>query len=492
MKIVADALNITIKYAKQFIISKKQYINLRNKRYLAWPLFFSDETQQFEEAVDVCTSGLGVISASHFLSHNTDRETLSALRDGVSTLLFVRNDDGSWPSKISLVSKDSLSMEGVISDTFFALSALMHVGFLSNTPTFSDLEDPKNSTQLNTLDNRLAIIQQSLRWLLDNRVSQGWGYTSVRYLENPSMKNVLPSYTLPSANSVIIMSEILKEVYTVKPDFCLVTEMQQAIDATVNWFCEIQNKDGGFGIKRGEKSRIGSTARVVIALSQVSVPSELVNQMDTVINKAIKWLLSNYHPTKVKYEDVCEDFSQVIIETINGVSNVYKRSIIHESFLEPLIIDALRLYYEKYLCQSAGPKRKSLFKSFLLINKVCTAIKNAISFIISRQLTEGEFQGAIKSRRSAPNEWYTMYTCCDSICAFDCLLKNRELFIKVQHVTLRNKIFMGVYLVLIAALLIPALISQDPWWLMLLISVVNPIASGLITNTIEKILGSRD
>ena len=60
--------------------------------------------QPKEDAVDVCTSALGIMSSSFFIDENSDEMT-STVREGVSTLLFVRNEDGSWPSKISLVSQ---------------------------------------------------------------------------------------------------------------------------------------------------------------------------------------------------------------------------------------------------------------------------------------------------------------------------------------------------------------------------------------------------
>ena len=95
------------------------------------------------------------------------------------------------------------------------------------------------------------------------------------YLEDRTVQNILPAYTLPSANAVIVISEILEQVKIVNPNFSLSDKMEQAVNETINWICEIQNSDGGFGIKRGEKSRIGNTARIIMALCDIVVHENL-------------------------------------------------------------------------------------------------------------------------------------------------------------------------------------------------------------------------
>ena len=75
-------------------------------------------------------------------------------------------------------------MEGVISDTYFALFALLSINFISNTPLINNIVDPKNNKVLSNLDDRLKIIEKSVQWLLDNRVSQGWGYSLKIFMNN--------------------------------------------------------------------------------------------------------------------------------------------------------------------------------------------------------------------------------------------------------------------------------------------------------------------
>lgn len=343
---------------------------------------------------------------------------------------------------------------------------------------------PQNNTDLSDINARLNIIEASVIWLLENRVNQGWGYTGINYLEDRSFKGTLPAYVTPSLNATLVLSQILEEIKVVKPSFQLVNRMEDAINETINWLCEIQNADGGFGVKRGEKSRVGNTARAIVVLCLVIVPSQIEKKVRLALEKSIKWLLSNYNPKKIQFEDVSEDFSQFIIETADGNPNAYKRSIIHESFLEPLVIDALRLYHKKCLCRAVVTKQKSLF----LKNRIYSLIKIACEEMLNRQKTSGEQQGAVKSRRPAPNEWYTMYTCSDLICSLVPFIEDHELFECVTKSTLRKWILFVIYIVCILVLLLPAFLNNDSRWLVLLLLVLNPIAGNLLSSLVEKFL----
>nr|WP_304710903.1 prenyltransferase/squalene oxidase repeat-containing protein [uncultured Acetatifactor sp.] len=484
MKLDKEGIEHSVNIAKQCVISKKQYIQIKSNRYLVWPLFFMEGEQPKEDAVDVCTSALGIMSSSFFIDENSDEMT-STVREGVSTLLFVRNEDGSWPSKISLVSKDNISMEGVISDTYFALFALLSINFISNTPLINNIVDPKNNKVLSNLDDRLKIIEKSVQWLLDNRVSQGWGYTGTNYLEDRTVQNILPAYTLPSANAVIVISEILEQVKIVNPNFSLSDKMEQAVNETINWICEIQNSDGGFGIKRGEKSRIGNTARIIMALCDIVVHENLQAKVASTLNKAVKWILREYNPKKINFEDVSEDFSQFILDNNNGNISAYKRSILHETFLEPLIIDSLGKYYNKYFINATTATVK---KSIFLKNRIALMIRSATENLMARQKKEGVIQGAVKSRRAASNEWYTMYTCSDLICSFRGLLNEDKLLKHVIKASLKQKILIIVYLVFAFAIVIPVIISEQPFYLAFLALVANPVAMNIFSSITEKLI----
>lgn len=489
MKLNREELEHSINICKQCILSKKQLIAIKNTRYLVWPLFFLEGTQPREEGVDVCATALGVISSVNFINKNWNDEIFTTIKDGIATLLFVRNADGSWPSKISLVAKDNVSMEGVIGDTFFALSALMKIGFITNNPRISNLIDPQNNKILSRLEDRLEIVEKGVEWLLDNRVSQGWGYTGIKYLEDRTGRNVIPAYVVPSINAIIVMSEILNTEKEQKPEAQIIEKMEVAIRETVNWICEIQNSDGGFGIKRGEHSRIGNTAKVLVGLCSISIPNGMELKIRVAINKAAKYILKNYNPKKISFENVSEDFSQFIVETNKGEINAFKRPIIHELYLEPLIIEALSLYYMREISISTiNSSQKNIFFK----NKVCNIIQIACEDMLERQKVEGEIQGAIKSRRPAQCESYTIYACNDLIFAFSVLLNNNELLKNVCTASLKKKGIFFIYVLLIILIFFPVVLNEEPGWLSLLLLIMNPIAINLVSTVIEKLFWSNE
>lgn len=383
-----------------------------------------------------------------------------------------------------MVAKDNVSMEGVISDTYYALSALMTVGFITKSPRIPNISDPLTNRILNETD-RLAIVEKGVQWLLDNRVGQGWGYTGVKYLEDGMGRNVIPAYVVPSTNAITVLSQILSVEKKVAPLSPLINMMETAIKETVNWFCEIQNQDGGFGIKRGEKSRIGNTAKVLVALCTVSVPKDIEAKINSVINKAIKFILKHYNPKKISFESVSEDFSQFIVETNNGEVNAYKRPIIHELYLEPLLLESLSLYYMRTfsVTVSNSSKKSAFFKS-----KICRVMKGVCEEMLLKQKEDGEIQGAVRSRRPARFEGYTMYACADLICAFSALIDNNEIMKSVINATLKQNLLIAVYILLVLLVFVPVIFSQNPIWLSVLLLILNPIALSIISTLIEKVL----
>ncbi len=466
-----------IEHAKQCIISHQQKISFGGHEYLTWPLFFLECSTQNSD-VDVCTSGLGVMALSNF--DITENEPLKCtISDSINTLISIRNDDGSWPSKISLVSRDVFSMEGVISDTYYALSALLSVKFLSENPLVNDIRNLKTNVKLDSLDERIEFVNESVNWLLDNRVehNQGWQYTGVNYLENPSDKEILPAYTLPTAYAIIVMSDILKIVSEIRPNHELVRKIQMAIGNSIKWFRDIQSNnhsDCGFGIKRGERSRIGNTGRVIKALCN-ALTRENEDMIEPVLNKAVGWLIRNYKPSNLLFIDVCEDFQQLIIEKESGqFKTAYRRSNNHESFAEPIIIDSFMAYLESII----GKKSKFISKH-RIFQKIALAVSNLLLF----QVNGGDQDGAVKCRRIAPSEQLTMYSTSDFINSLFKLHKDTFLFKKVKHSTPRSIVIVVLSLsFVIASFLIPILTNNYSYWYTVPIGIVIAIFINIISN----------
>lgn len=476
MKLDCERLQHGIESAKQCLISKQQKIFLNGKNYLTWPLFFRESSTPNSD-VDVCTSGLGVIALTKF-DINSSNTLKRMVANSVNTLISIRNEDGSWPSKISLVSRDEFSMEGVISDTYYALSALLSVGFLTENPIIDEFKNLKLDISFDTLDKRIKFINDSVEWLLKNRVDhdQGWQYTGISYLENNRDKATLPAYTTPTANAVIILAQIVNKIKATRPSHAMIGKINSAIDNSIGWFCDIQAKDKkncGFGIKRGERSRVGNTARVIIALC--STYSESNQKAIRVLQKAVNWLIRNYKPTKLTFADTAEDFHQLIIETkLGSLKKAFRRSINHETFIEPIIIDALRLYYNIVIS-----KRGKLYQK----ERIFYTIAKATSHLLNFQVHGGDDDGAVCSRRIASNEQLTMYSTSDFICALVELNSDYLLLKKVKYSTLRGILFictLGIYITV--SILLPLLNDTTNYWATVPIGIALSVFSNILTD----------
>lgn len=479
MKYDISTLTQMASNAKGCLLGKQQHINVKGRQYRTWPLFFSDSFNNSD--VDVCTSGLGVVALSKF-DYQNDRILLNSIFQSVNTILSIRNDDGSWPSKISLVSNDNYSMEGVISDIYYAVSALLCVGFLNNNSGVSGFMNIKTGEILDTLDKRIQYIEKSIEWLLENRVenNQGWQYTGVRYLENPTDKELLPAYTMPTANAIVLLSKTKEALEQVNSSHPLISKINDALISSINWLCVVQSSDCGFGIKRGDSSRLSNTAKVIVALSEItSLSDSLQKKVDELLKKAVNWLTKSYKPNKISFSDVSEDFTQVFIEldkASGSIKNAFRRSIIHETYLEPLLIDALYAYYKK---------SKSTIKSFQK-RRLFFAMDKALSLLLSSQNQTGELSGAVASRRQTDSEKFTMYSTCDFISTIKRLMSDEEMLKKISHSGIVFRFEIGVVAIIaLLALGLPIIVGKESY----IYTIPSSLILGIIINAISgKIL----
>ncbi len=133
---------------------------------------------------------------------------------------------------------------------------------------------------------------------------------------------------------------------------------------------------------------------------------------------------------------------------------------------------------------AVNPSKKSAFFK----SKICRTMKLACEEMLLKQKADGEIQGAIRSRRPAQCEGYTMYACSDLICAFSSLMSNNELLTSVVKATLKQRLLIGVYILLIVLVFVPVVLSQEPLWLATLLLILNPIALSVISSLVEKVL----
>lgn len=470
---------------KQALLERRHSISLNGNTFMMWPLFFRSNNSTPESEVEVCTSALGIIAGSKFgLREDNVTTTYTAISDAVSLLLYMRNDDGSWPTHISLVDNGNLIMEGVINDTYYALSALMAIDFLSPNPKIKkdQMYDLKSGQPLSDDQNRRKYIEKSVEWLLNNRVISGWQYTGITYLTNPAITGTLfPAYTTPSAHAIIVLSTVmnqLKNYFPLESD-SLIKQIQSAIDETVGWFVNICNQDGGFGVKSSEASRVNNTAKVILALSSVDYSNGLKGQVEKTLQKAVKWLISHYDPKNITAENVYEEFEQ-IKKTAAG--KTYTDNIIHEDFTEPLLIESM-IRYKSY-CKDKDiaeyKKRK--------VNNVISLVLNSM---LALQVQSGNMRGLVRSHRPVRDQHYTMYSSCDFFCAISLLIESRldQVIITQKRMITVCSIVLIVIAVIVAGLI--AFVKEYPTLSLAAVmktTAITAVVTTVITGVLQEVL----
>jgi len=356
------------------------------KRLSFWPLFLSEKKGYTLSDIDACATSIGGMALLELTESDRSQQTLTALKNACETTLYLRNEDGSWPSfhiDILLSTKQPPKMEGVLNDTTYALDSLITLGFLKHTPEIPIEMD---------LDARIDLVIESVNWLLDNRVGSGWVYTGIEFLE--STDAVSPAI-LPTSNVIIILYTVATALDALKKSPSLLPDIKNAYKEAVLWLRDIQSEEGGFGKKRGDKSTIVHTAIAINALL-----TDDGDEAKKSILKGIKWILKNkniFSVEKLEYEDIFDEYDQIIfIEE----EKLRRRVIKHENFLEGILLNVLIKTDEK------GYINKLNFIERYRFRKIVTYL---LKELLKRQSKNGILQGAFRSRRSAPAEKHPIY-----------------------------------------------------------------------------------
>jgi hypothetical protein len=490
MRLTKDLIQHSYTSARQYILSHSVGVSFRGQNdFMTWELFFNTSTQDNASAVDVCTSALGVLSVATQLSGQGELEQIAsdAITRGIKTLLKVRAVDGSWPSSIELLQIENTIQEGVVNDTFFALSSLLNVGFLKETPTLFNPRDisPNSTIKADDFNSRYEFIKKSVEWLLNNKAGAGWQFISTQSAEGEADKTKV--YVLPTSNVLSILSDIKSELSNTSKSKEINKLLEPAIIATTTWFCDNANSDGGFGNARGMKSLPGTTAMVIRALSSVNVATPLNARIKETIISATKWLIANYNPKKIRYEDVINDYRQyyLVIDPKTRAKTGFKyKGMEHETFVEPIVIDALYAFWGSY--PKGSDERKKLGK--FPFTKLERCLYKASNYLINLQAGNGDFAGAVKSRRQGK---YTMYSTSDLVRVFSLLLKRTELINKVLTANMRYKIsVLGNISVLLTTTACGFLsgVTALPLYVAAIIFVVGGIGVNFISSKFDSLL----
>lgn len=381
--IIVNALH----QARSVITETITTIEIDGKKFSFWPLFLSEKKGYSPSDIDACATSIGGMALLELTESDCSQQTLTALKNTYETTLFMRNEDGSWPSfhiDIRLLStKQPPKMEGILNDTTYALDSLIKLGFLNHTPKIPMEKNFKA---------RIDLVIESVGWLLDNRAGSGWDYTGVEFLE--STDAVSPAI-LPTSNAIVILYTVATALDSLKKSPSLLPDMKNACKEAVAWLKDIQSEEGGFGKKRGDKPTIVHTAVAINALL-----TDDSDETKKSILKGIKWILKSknaFSIEKLEYEDIFDEYDQIIfIEE----KTLRRRIIKHENFLEGILLNVLIKADGKGYINKLNFIERYRFKKFItyLLNE-----------LLKRQSRGGMLQGAFRSRRSAPAEKYPIY-----------------------------------------------------------------------------------
>ena len=432
-----EAINNALLHAYNVVNESIKSIKVDEHTLSFWPLFLTEEPLKYSPSdIDTCATSAGAMCLFELVKERINSENEKDLKSVCKTLLWMRNDDGSWPSIILLSTKEAPKMEGVVNDTIYALDALIKLGFLSGTPTIKIKKDPKTREDLTDLSDRINLILKSIRWLLDNRVKGGWDYTGIEYLE--SKEGVSPAL-LPTANVVVVLHTIINRLKEVKqPDIEKeLKKLNVAYNTAIEWIRGIRNDSGGFAKKRGEKATIAYTAIAIKALL-----TDKSNESKKTILKALKWILKNkkaYSPDKIENEEVFDEYRQIIIK---NDGTIMWRVIHHENFLEGILLDMLIETENKGYIDELNLLDKYRFRKI---------VETTTESLLDRQQKSGKLQGAFMSRRGAPAEKYPIYATYFAVLGLKKFIENYQRILSKP--SLRTLILWGVGIGLVMVLI---------------------------------------
>jgi len=379
-------------------------------KYKYWPLFFCRESDDFVPCdVDTCGNSVGIVAFYKLLINFDEKPNLELLKEPVKTLLWMRNNDGYWPSLIPYGQNNPQRMEGVINDTVFALNALVDLGFLNNTPDIQIEYDPKTNDSIKDISDRIKLILKGVDWLISNRIKSGWYYTGVEYFQD--IDPISPAL-LPTAKVALLLNKVLSDLNNLKEkDNNKIANLNRIKTEANKWISSIQNEDWGFGKKRGEKS---SAVHTAIAVRALLCDVKTNNSNERAVLNGCKFLLKTNiaRSSENDIEKVFDEYSQIII---NDKNRILKRNIVHENFLEGNLLVSLIECFENGIINNLSPVYKNKFRR---------AIKKISIALLDLQEKTDSYMGAFKSHRNVPRQNYPIYALEESVNALILLKLN--------------------------------------------------------------------
>lgn len=397
---------------------------VREKRtrddYTYWALCLDDSRQSPRE-IDTCATSLCVSllqlyesTASQMYKSNRD-----SIQGGINTLIQVRKKDGAWPSvvkpKCMFESPAEAKGDVALIDNYFALTALLDVGFLSRSFAYKNLADKS----FENIEYRTSFILQTVEWLMKNKAvegGKGWYNTSTR-------QNVSSPTMLATSNIVSVLFRIKAALNEIDPLYY--QEWIERIDFTINESIDLMlvnvNEDGGIGFsilaKQGNGSSLPHTCRLVdVLLSQN-------NAKDTEeLQDAVNYILKNCT------SEVCSAFRDKPIDLFSeqytlALDSEGEICIQHEHCIEGIILYTLiglinDYHTPKSLCGKISFDERK-------VKETIQCLMLALEHTQNKGNQYGKYNGIFRCRIERPEGKYPVYS---SYYGFTSIWKYQNLF----------------------------------------------------------------
>lgn len=408
------------------------------------PLFFQELTEHLISLseIDSCSTSIALSILALKKDRLSDREK-EMIKKCCRLLLKIRDESGGWPSIVLLSPAINVEkMEGTINDTYFALDALIRLGM----PTYaSDIVEL-------TAEEQIEILHSSLRWLLNNRLHRGWYYNEIEFLREEDRVNIIPAI-LPTSNVLTLLggvipiltefnSELRKHSNTsnlLDKNNKLIGEIHTAFSEGIEWLRNSRNEDGGYGRFPGSQTTITNTILALRALLMDNT-FETFEWTKQVLKRLLKE--SPKTITNLSDEDIFEGYDQILVCKSEGRETFWRRTILHEKFVEGLLLQVfVDIITKNWNIQG---KEKRLVDELTITEKL--KLRKLNQFLLEKlmtlQKTTGTLIGAFKSRRQTLS--YPIYAIFGAIKAFEKILR-REMSWKVISL---KKIGIGMVILL--------------------------------------------
>jgi hypothetical protein len=433
--LLAD-INQSIIRVNDLISREKKTTQISGKDIIYFPLFFYKDTASpfMDDCIDSCALSIGLMS--YKLLNDKAHEDKSIVDKAIRGILKMRNDDKSWASVMDQENKKK-QFNGTINDTCFALTAL-------NTCSFLDekyLYDQKilSEFKINNLADRIMFVLESVKWLNDNKINNGWYYTSTKHFTD--INSIIPTAT-STIRVINTLYTILNKLQALRINIDIqqkdIDFIKSLIQNAVDTLFAMRKICGAFSKKIDDFKSITQTSNALAILLQLD--TEYTAKYEPLIKSSIKWFLSNiekiYDTSKIDATDYIDRYSQIIEEN----QKIKTRLVVHETHIDSHVFYALLKISqsEKYI------------KYLSLIDKIklYSHIKKSLHHLLKLQTDNERYSGAFECRRT---EKYSIYSTYHAIIGLKDMQENLDKF--YESYLMMNK-YVGLCLLLISVVII--------------------------------------